>query len=116
MLLRLAIAGTFVGVVVGFVAGWKIREDRIKLFETKLKQCEDVNIQNQKTIEELKQALEKQAKACAKRVKMKEETIKRLKEIDELKPGGNENESGSHNDTILDELNSMFGKSDDGKN
>jgi len=102
---------------IGFKSAWYLQGlkiEKIKLEEKKLqealKQCEEANESNLKTISDLKLELSKANRLCSARAKIHRHMIKRLQEIDALEPNPKsegENETDS-SDPILLELNRMF--------
>jgi hypothetical protein len=105
------------GLIVGG-ATWKIqgmRLDRAKLnleqSQSQVVACQDANKSGQATIGALKKEIANAQSVCAVRLKVKENTIRTMKEIDDIKPKKVNNEKDSNvatGDVILDMLNSMF--------
>jgi len=119
------------GVIFGGAA-WKIRGLEVNKVKADLSVCTeaklvctDANAENSKTITALQADIAKTNKSCASRINGKDQTIKRLKQIDELKPSsssqkgvGNESDSAvvdSTGDAILLELDRMWKPAADSK-
>ncbi len=123
--------------IVFFSAGaylsWQIQETKIYRLKAEvqrqkehLKQCNTANESNQRTISALQSEIKKANRLCARRLRMKERTLKRLQEIEKIgikeQPTGNRQEGYTQqpvasevrdedivsNDPILLELNRMF--------
>ncbi len=118
-----------VAIVAGGIA-WKIQQvrlDNVKVTLQAVKQdlttCQDVNATNQATITSLKDEVATANKLCGSRLATKENTIRALKRIDNLKTGNmeaNHNEKGDITargaDAVLVELNRMYPVQTDRKN
>jgi len=101
-----------IGVVIFGGAAWKIQGQRLDVCKTQQKVCVSANAENTLTIAAQKAEIEKLNKSCSARIESKNQTIRKLKQIDELN-GGKTDEKGnpgtdSGGDDILCELNGMF--------
>jgi hypothetical protein len=107
-----------IGIAIGASAAWWIQGVRIGHLEmavetltTQLKDCQDANVTDQATIGEMIAEARSAAGMCDNRLKTKEGLVKRLEEIDNLKPRAIKNEKGNPADAadpLLSELNGMF--------
>jgi len=88
---------------------WKIQDWRYSGDRAKLGACESANIENDTTILALKDSILKADKSCSERLANKDSTIKRLRDIDNLR-GYDEAKPDSGN-PLRDQLNIMFGNS-----
>lgn len=118
--LKGGIIGLLVGMILAGVGVWWAKDQQVKAVKVELQAAKDANTTNLTTIDELKKEAENLNKSCADRIQTKDQTIKRLKYIDSLKPTGVTNEANNAvagnsggTDLILHELNGMYGKSAD---
>ena len=116
----------------GFYAAWYVQgirveyvKSEIRNLKSQIEKCQDTNTMNQETIGKLKNEVEDTQNLCESRLRKKDTIITRLRRIDALKsesPKDNfkeketeketENENDIINDTILHELNRLFGETD----
>ena len=102
------------GMLIGGGA-WKIQGQRLDVCKTQQKVCVSANEENSKTIIALKAEVKKATESCSARITSKDNTIKKLKQIDNLSgAGGKKNETTgvSSGDDILDALNGGMWKPD----
>lgn len=99
-----------VGLAVGAGAAWKIRGYEVGKLKGEVSIYKDANAENTRTITALQAEIAKGNKACEQRLKSKDGTLKRLREIDDLKGAGNGQKVGTDSDDpILNQLRGMFG-------
>lgn len=96
---------------VGFAIAWRIQGVRIDRLQTKinqqqieLAQCVDANRINQQTITVLQNETKKANQVCLSRIRIKEQTIKKIQKIEKMETKNED--SGS--DPLLDALNGMY--------
>jgi hypothetical protein len=111
------VIGLLVGMILAGVGVWWAKDQQVKAVRVELQAAKDANATNVTTIAELKKEAENLNKSCTARVNIKDQTIKRLKQIDSLKGTVKHEEIGNKNivaggsgDDILDELNGMWGE------
>lgn len=103
----------------GFYGGCEVQKGKVERLkadvaqlEGNLKECQQVNVTNIEATTALKEDVKKANRSCASRVAAKDALIKKLQEIDNLKPtGGTTSEKDSsvtNPDPILDRLNKLF--------
>jgi hypothetical protein len=95
-----------VGLSLGLGTAWKIQGWRYGGDRDKLVACEAANLTNQNAISNLKKDAAKGAESCEKRIKAKDDTIKKLKNIDNLR--GKDEKNPDSGDAIRDALNGMW--------
>jgi hypothetical protein len=110
--------GIAIGAAIGGGAAWRIQGVRIghlqanvETLTTQLSACQGANAENIKTIDGLQIEVANANGICDSRLKTKEGLVKRLQEIDNLKPRASKNEAGNPTDAadpLLGELNGMF--------
>jgi hypothetical protein len=93
------------GLLVGGSA-WKIQGVRLDNAKATLAVCTDANAENDRAITAMKAEIEKGNKTCEQRLASKDSTIKRLKQIDNLR-GIHETNHATGND-LRDALNGMW--------
>ena len=112
--LKGGIIGLLVGMILAGVGVWWAKDQQVKAVKVELQAAKDANQTNQETIKNLKDETENLNKSCTARIQTKDKTIRKLKEIDSLKPGevndatGNNSVGGNSGDSILDALNGMW--------
>jgi hypothetical protein len=117
--LKGGIIGLIVGMILAGAGVWWAKDQQVKAVQVELQAAKDANQTNLTTIAELKKEAENLNKSCTERIQTKDNTIKRLKYIDSLKPTGvtthetNNTVAGGSGDAILDELNGLYGKQTD---
>lgn len=91
---------------------WKIQGMRLDTCKKNEAVCLTANAENTKTITAQKAEIKKATESCSARITSKDNTIKKLKQIDNL--GGKKNEATgvSSGDDILDALNGGMFKPD----
>jgi hypothetical protein len=102
----------------GKEADIKACQANLKVSEDNFKVCKSANKTNEATIGSLQGEVKDALKGCDSRLAVKDKTLKNLKNILALKPGGNanggnnedkiENNGSSSGDGIFDTLNGMF--------
>ncbi len=115
------VIGLLVGMLLAGAGVWWAKDQQVKAVKVELQAAKDANEANLTTIAELKKEAENLNKSCTARIQTKDNTIKRLKYIDSLKPTGvtthetnNAVTGGSGGtDPIFDELNGMWGEPTD---
>jgi len=111
--LKGGVIGLLVGMLLAGAGVWWAKDQQVKAVKVELQAAKDANGSLEKAKESLEEEVKKMDKSCAARINSKDTTIRRLKEIEELKPGvlTNEadNDTGSDNsgDPILDALNGV---------
>ena len=116
--LKGGVIGLLVGMLLAGAGVWWAKDQQVKAVKVELQTAKDANASLEKAKESLREEVKKMDKSCTARINSKDTTIKRLKEIDGLKPtGGTTNETnnavtGDSGDPILDELNGMWQQSD----
>lgn len=115
-----------VGIAIGAWTAWWIQGVRvghlqanIETLTTQLSGCQGANAENIRTIDGLQIEVANANGICDSRLKTKEGLVKRLQEIDNLKPRASKNEAGNPTDAadpLLGELNGMFTGAADRKN
>lgn len=115
--LKGGVIGLLVGMILAVVGVRWAKDQQVKAVKVELQAAKDANESNLTTIAELKKEAENLNKSCTARVNIKDQTIKRLKQIDSLKGTVKHEEIGNKNivaggsgDDILDELNGMWGE------
>ncbi len=96
------LVGLFIG---GFIVN-KIDNIKIHRLEADNAKYELVYESNRKAIDMLKKTLEEDNRTCMKRLKNKESTINKLKDIENLKSGAIDEENNSN--TIIGVLNKLW--------
>lgn len=101
---------------VGFGSAWKIQGLRLDVCKKNEAVYLTANAENTQTITAQKAEIGKLNKSCSARIASKDQTIRKLKQIDELN-GGKIDEKGnpgtdSGGDDILRELDGMFKQAD----
>ena len=94
---------------------WKIQGMRLDSCKKNEAVCLTANAENTKTITAQKAEIKKATESCSARITSKDNTIKKLKQIDNLSgTGGKKNEATgvSSGDDILDALNGGMWKPD----
>jgi hypothetical protein len=102
--------------IVAFLSGgvaWKMQGARIatlkaetERIEAQLSACKQANQQNAETIKKCTDETTKANELCGNRIKLKDATINKLRQIDDLK-GGSADATDSTGDALLDALNRM---------
>jgi hypothetical protein len=111
------IASFIIGGMLFGGGAWKIQGMRLDSCKKNEAVCLTANAENAKTITAQKAEIKKATESCSARINSKDKAIRKLKEIDNLKPGEvsnatDNNTVGSNSgDSILDALAGMF-KSD----
>jgi tRNA A37 N6-isopentenylltransferase MiaA len=111
--LKGGVIGLLVGMLLAGAGVWWAKDQQVKAVKVELQTAKDANASLEKAKESLREEVKKMDKSCTARINSTDTTIKRLKEIEELKPGvlTNEadNDTGSDNsgDPILDALNGV---------
>lgn len=82
---------------------WYLRVE-IKSLKADYKLCNDANISNMDVIRKMNSDIKKSETLCEKRLKLKEETLRKIKKITELKG----DDESSSNDPVLNLLNKMW--------
>lgn len=95
-----------VGAVIFGGAAWEIQGVRLDKAKATLTVCTDANAENTATIAAQKAEIEKAGKSCQERLASKDSTIKKLKQIDDLR-GIHETNHATGND-LRDALNGMW--------
>ena len=90
-------------------AAWKIQGVRLSVAKADFATCSIANQTNTETIEQLKKQAESYNKSCQERIKGKDGTINRLREIDNLRGSNGQKVDANSNDPILNQLRGMFG-------
>lgn len=97
---------------VGFGSAWKIQGLRLDVCKKNEAVYLTANAENTLTIAAQKAEIEKLNKSCSARIESKDQTIRKLKQIDELVPGGATDDDkkmdADSSDPILGELGRMF--------
>ena len=88
-------------------AAWKIQGGRLDSCKATQQLCLSANIDNTKTIEMMKEEAKKADKSCSDRLISKDQTIKKLKEIDNMR-GKDETNNDNSTDDIYNALNGMW--------
>lgn len=118
----LTFLGSYWKYIVPFIIGgllfgggaWKIQGMRLDSCKKNEAVCLTANAENAKTITAQKAEIKKVTESCSARIKSKDKAIRKLKEIDNLKPGEVSNATGNNTlgsnsgDSILDALAGMF--------
>ena len=102
-LLKYVIPFIIGGVLFGGLA-WKIREAQVVKLEGQVSIFKDAKAEQDKTIKALQDEITKGNKSCQERLASKDETIRRLQEIDNM--GGYDASTG--NNPLRDSLNGMY--------
>lgn len=90
-------------------AAWKIQGMRLDACKVTEQSCLSANVENDKTIQALKDNIVKAGKSCQERLSSKDRTINNLRSIDDLKGKKDEKGNIASDDPVLDRLNRMFG-------
>jgi len=114
------VVGLLVGMILAGVGVWWAKDQQVKAVKVELQAAVDANVKLEKAKELLQEEVKKVDESCTARIGIQDRTIKRLKQIDGLKPSevvkdekGNA-VAGNSGDPILDELNGMYLASDKG--
>ncbi len=113
-----------IGAVIGGCAAWwfqGVRADHLQselmIKKNEISICQDANRTNDTTIRKLKAEVKQANALCESRLKSNAQLLKRLRDIDNLKTSGAQNEKGAlDSDPLLRELNGMFPIEADHKN
>jgi uncharacterized protein HemX len=111
--LKGGVVGLIVGMLLAGAGVWWAKDQQVKAVKVELQAAKDANGSLEKAKESLEEEVKKMDKSCTARINSKDTTIKRLKEIEELKPGvltneaDNDTGSGNSGDPILDALNGV---------
>jgi C4-dicarboxylate-specific signal transduction histidine kinase len=89
----------------GFGSAWWVQGQRVDRLKTEVSVCKDANKETLATVEQLKAQGEKSNKSCQERLASKDATIRKLKDIDDLR-GKDEKNPGAN--PLRDALNGMY--------
>ena len=87
-----------------------VQQGQMKLLQAELDQVNAVKATQDKAIENLRKDIASASQTCDRRVAVKDRAIKRLRDIDGLKPGKGKDdaETAPGADPVLDALNGML--------
>lgn len=103
---KLIITGIIVIVFMFLISTIYVQKSVIKKLDIEIATCQDVNAKNKLTTEKLHDDIKNGNKLCEERLQVQNNTIRKLKQIDEIKK-----EIKNENSTeypLLNALNSMF--------
>ena len=94
------------GIAIGASVGWKIQQWRFGGDRVKLNACISANAEKDNTIKMQQEEVAKCNKSCQERLKSKDATLKKMRDIDNLR--GKDEKNPSSGDALLDALNGMY--------